>query len=138
MTKQQEGTLQGALVTGNFSIQATMPNGKTINVSGYLYEGESVESVNTRVNLFHDIVDHQRTRSEIPELEARRDQGINALKDMKNVLENLEAKQKNGAKLTSQEKLTIQNLGTNIVRVSEDIEKGELAISEAKKKVGLG
>ena len=89
MTEQQEGTLQGALVTGNFSIQATMPNGKTINVSGYLYEGESVESVNTRVNLFHDIVDHQRTRSEIPELEARRDQGINALKDIKNVLENL-------------------------------------------------
>jgi hypothetical protein len=53
-------------------------------------------------------------------------------------LENLESKQKNGAKLTSQEKLTIQNMGTNITRVTEDIEKGELAISEAKKKVGLG
>ena len=137
MTEKQEGTLQGALVTGNFSIQATMPNGKTINVSGYLYEGESVESVNNRVNLFHDIVDHQRTRSEIPELEARRDQGIQALSQMKDVLAGLEAKQKNGGKLTSQEKLTIQNMGTNITRVSEDIEKGEKAISDAKKKVGL-
>jgi len=29
-------------------------------------------------------------------------------------------------------------MGTNITRVTEDIEKGELAISEAKKKVGLG
>lgn len=137
MSKQEEGTLQGALVTGNFSIQATMPNGKTINVSGYLYEGESVESVNNRVNLFHDIVDFQRTRSEIPELEARRDQGVVALNQMKDVLASLEAKQKNGGKLTSQEKLTIQNMGTNITRVTEDIEKGEKAIFDAKKKVGL-
>lgn len=72
MSKQEEQTtLSGALVTGNFTIQATMPNGKSMNVSGYLYEGESVESVNQRVSLFQDIVDFQRTRAEIPELELK-------------------------------------------------------------------
>ena len=66
-TKSQEQPLNAALITGNFTITATMPNDKTINVAGYLYEGESIQSVNQRVSLFQDIVDFQRTKAEIPE-----------------------------------------------------------------------
>lgn len=130
-------TLTGALVTGNFSIQANMPNAKQITVSGYLYEGESVESVNERVNLFHDIVDFQRTRSEIPELEAKRDQMTNALSQMRDVLSDLERKQNEGKKLTSQEKMTLQNMGVSIAKVNEDLQKGAKAIADAKAKVGM-
>lgn len=136
MDKKQESVLSGALVTGNFTIQAQLPMGKNITVSGYLYEGESVESVNQRVNLFHDIVDFQRTRAEIPELEAKKDQMVVQLGQMKDVLSELEVKKVNG-KLSSQDKQMLINMVNSITKVTEEITKGEKAIADAKAKVKL-
>lgn len=136
MDKKQESVLSGALVTGNFTINAQLPMGKSITVSGYLYEGESVESVNHRVNLFHDIVDFQRTRSEIPELEAKKDQMVVQLGQMRDVLAELEVKKHDG-KLSSQEKQMLVNMSNSITKVTEEIEKGEKAIASAKAKVGM-
>lgn len=135
--KPEESTLNGALVTGNFTIQAQMPMGKNITVSGYLYEGESIESVNNRVNLFHDIVDFQRTRSEIPELEAKRDQLVKQLEQMRDVMASLDKKKSDGAKLSSQEKQTLEQMLANIKHCSGEIEKGNAAIATAKAKVGM-
>lgn len=132
--KKQESVLSGALVTGNFTINAQLPMGKSITVSGYLYEGESVESVNNRVNLFHDIVDFQRTRAEIPELEAKKDQMVVQLGQMKDVLAELEVKKVNN-KLSSQDKQMLINMANSITKVTEEIAKGEKAIAEAKAKV---
>ena len=134
--KKQEPVLSGALVTGNFTIQAQLPMGKSITVSGYLYEGESVESVNNRVNLFHDIVDFQRTRAEIPELEAKKDQMIVQLTQMKEVLAGLEVKKAAG-KLSSQEKQMIVNMAASITKVTEELGKGEKAIAAAHAKVKM-
>jgi len=136
MSQDKNHTLSGALVTGNFTIQAQLPMGKNITVSGYLYEGESVESVNQRVNLFHDIVDFQRTRAEIPELEVKRDQMVIQLGQMRDVLAGLEVK-KMESKLSSQEKQMIVNMTNSIAKVTEEIEKGEKAIAAAKAKVKL-
>lgn len=136
MDKKQESVLSGALVTGNFTIQAQLPMGKSITVSGYLYEGESVESVNHRVNLFHDVADFQRTRAEIPELEAKKDQMVIQLGQMKDVLAGLEVKKVNG-KLSSQDKQMLINMANSITKVTEEIGKGEKAIADAKAKVKL-
>jgi hypothetical protein len=124
-------------ITGNFTIQATLPNGKTMNISGYVYDGETVESVNDRVDLFHDILDRQRVRSEIPELEAKRDQTVAALGQMRDVMANLDKKKSEGVKLTSQEKQTLENLALSVKHAQENIQKGETAIAEAKIKAGL-
>lgn len=124
-------------ITGNFTIQATLPNGKTMNISGYVYDGESIESVNDRVDLFHDILDRQRVRSEIPELEAKRDQTVAALTQMRDVLTNLQERKAKGEKLMSQDKQTLQNLEMSVKHAQENIEKGEKAIAEAKIKAGL-
>ena len=51
-------------VTGNFTLTANLPNGKNFSVSGYLYSGESMESINDRVDILHDVVDRQRTRAD--------------------------------------------------------------------------
>ena len=124
-------------ITGNFTIQATLPNGKTMNISGYVYDGESIESVNQRVDLFHDILDRQRTRAEIPELEAKRDQTVAALTQMRDVLTNLQERKAKGEKLMSQDKQTLQNLEMSVKHAQENIEKGEKAIADAKLKAGL-
>lgn len=132
-----EKTMSGALVTGNFTIQAQMPNGKNMTVSGYLYEGESVESVNQRVNLFHDVVDFQRTRSEIPELEAKLGASVSRLEDIRMHYKVLLDKQESGKKLNSQETGALAVMDVNVNKHIQDIKDGEKAVAEAKAKVGM-
>lgn len=133
----EQKTLTGALVTGNFTITATMPQGKNINVCGYLYEGESVESVNDRVNVFHDIVDFQRTRSEIPELQLKLEGSIKRLEEIKGHYSVLLDKQNKGGKITSQEKQALSVMDINVKKHLEDIEDGKKVIAEARAKVGM-
>ena len=127
----------GVAVTGNYNLSATLPNGKTFAVSGYLYDGESFESVNARVDILHDVLDRQRTRAEIPELEAKRDQMIKQLDQRREHMSSLDKKQSAGGKLTSQEKLAITNISNSVGKVQEEIDKGTQAIADAKAKVGL-
>lgn len=124
-------------VMGNFSIGAQMANGKTFSVSGYLFDGESEESLNRRLDLLHDVTDRQRLRSEIPELEAKRDQMIKQLDQMKEHMQGLETKTKDGKCLTSQEKLALKNIGSSLDKIQSDIDKGAVAIAEAKAKTGM-
>lgn len=127
----------GNAVTGNFTLQCQMPNGKSFNISGYIYDQESVESLNGRVDILHDVMDRQRTRSEIPELEAKRDQMVRQMIQMREVMAELEAKQSEGKKLSSQEKLTLQNMAVSLTKVSSEVDKGGVEIEEARKKVGM-
>lgn len=136
-SKAQESVLTGALVTGNFTITATLPNGKTMNVSGYLYEGESVESINNRVSLFDDVVDFQRTRSEITELEVKLKQSISRLKDIQMHYSVILAKKERGEKLNAQEKGALDVMDINVKKHYEDIEEGKASVLAAKTKVGL-
>jgi hypothetical protein len=136
MTKEAS-TISGALVTGNFTINATMPNGKSIVVSGYLYEGESIESVNQRVSLFDDIVDFQRTRSEIHELELKYKASISRLEDIKLHYSVILGKKERGEKLSSQEKSALDVMDVNIKKHNEDLLEGAEAIAVAKRKVGV-
>ena len=129
----------GMAVTGNFSLNAQLGAnaGKSMVISGYLYDGESIGSVNDRVDAMHTIMDRQRLRAEIPELEAKRDQMIQQMDQMRDHLTGLEAKQGLGGKLTSQDKLAMQNITTSLVKVQQEIEKGGHAIVAAKIKCGV-
>lgn len=125
-------------VMGNFSLNATMADGKTFSVSGYLFDKESFESLNARVDLLHDVVDRQRTRAEIPQLEAVRDQKIRQLDQMREHMNGLDQRVSGGGKpLTSQEKLALKNISESIGKVQEDIDKGAEAIAQAKAKTGM-
>ena len=137
-TKSQEQPLNAALITGNFTITATMPNDKTINVAGYLYEGESIQSVNQRVSLFQDIVDFQRTKAEIPKLEVELDVSIRRIADMQAHYGVLVAKKEKGGKMSVQEKQALEVMDVNVKHHFENVEKGRAAIAEAKAKVEAG
>lgn len=126
----------GNAVTGNFQLQAQMPNGKAFSVSGYLFDGESVESVNSRLDLLHGIVDRVRMRAEIPELEAKLDQRIIQLGQLKDAIAASETKSTT-TKLSSQEKLNLTNWMTSVSKINEDIDKGRAEIARNKAAVGL-
>jgi len=124
-------------VLGNFQLSAQLPQGKSINVQGYLMAGESVESLNQRLDLLHDVMDRQRTRAEIPELEVKLEQSIKRLDEIKAHYTALNMKKAEGKTMTTQEKQALGVQDVNINHIMEDIEKGRVAISVAKAKVGM-
>jgi hypothetical protein len=130
-----EKVISGELTTGSFTLQAQMPGGKTVTMSGYIYASNTLDAVNKQVDFMHDVLDRQRVRAEIPELEAKLDQRNVALGNLKDAMAGLEKKRDNGGKLSSAEKKMIDDMNTNIFRVIEDIKKGEEAIATAKKAV---
>jgi hypothetical protein len=139
-TKKSEAVNpSGQAITGNYSLQATLAgsSGRSMQVSGYIYDGESKESLDARLDILQEVIERQRTRSEIPELEAKREQMIKGLEQAREVMADLESKQAAGTGLSSQERLNLRNMKTNITKVNEEIQKGEKAIQEAKVKAGV-
>lgn len=132
----EEKIVDGELVTGNYTIQGAMPMGKSITMSGYIYASNTVEGINKQIDTMHDVMDRQRLRAEIPELEAKMDQRMAGMRNMKDALEALQAKKVGGAKLSSAEKKMVDDMITSIRVVSQDIDKGLIAIEDAKKKAG--
>lgn len=128
-----------SVITGNFELTAQLAgsSGKAMRVSGYIYDGESIESVNARLDLLQEAIDRQRTRSEIPELEAKREQMVRGMEQARDVLAEMEGKQKRGESLSSQERLNMRNLSTSIAKANEEIIKGAEAIADAKLKAGV-
>jgi hypothetical protein len=134
MTQKTE--LTGALVTGNFTFNATLPNGKTLAISGYVYEGESLESVNARVTAFDDIVNHQRDRNEVEVLEAKLAAAIDQLEVNHIHYGAMLKKRDAGGKLTAAEKSALEVMDINVKRHNDEIQKGQDAITALKEKIG--
>lgn len=134
--KKPIGTGDKAII-GNFNLQAQLPNSRTISIAGYVYEGEALASLNDRLDICQEAIDRQRFRCEIPELEIAREQRVTALRQMEEHMSGIEQKERDGKKLTSQERMTLQNMQVNLKKVNEDIEKGDKAIASAKLKAGV-
>ena len=123
---------------GTFQLSAELANKRGIGCSISILAGEDTASINAKLDLAQAAIERQRTRCEIPELEAARDQRMLGLEQARQVMAELEKKQQDGGRLSSQEQLTLRNLGVNIEKAVEDIEKGAKAIVEAKRVAGVG
>lgn len=134
--EQQAGDTR--LILGNFNLTAQMPNGRTMAVSGYIYSDDEAEALNKRLDLYQEVIERQRVRCEIPELEAKREGMIQHLEGVKVQLAGLEKQQRESGKLSSQDRMNLKNAGQNIVHIQREIDKGEQAIAEAKRKAGVG
>lgn len=126
-------------ITGQFVLQAALAgsSGRSMNITGYIYDGESVESLNERLDQLQEVIERQRTRAEIPELEAKREQMIKGVSNARDVLVALEEKQR-ASSLSTSERQQVGNMRVSIAKMLEEIDKGEAAIAEAKKRAGVG
>lgn len=131
---------EARVALGNFNLTAQLAggSGKTMTVAGYIYSDDDEAALNARLDLYQRVIDRQRTIAEIPELEAKREQMVKGMMQAREILTDLENRQKNGEKLSSQERMNLQNMSVNIQKVTEEIDKGEVAIREAKLKAGVG
>lgn len=126
---------QQAPTIGQFTLQATLPHGKTANVSTYLLEGESEKSINDRLDVIHAILDRQRTYAEIPELELKLAAKMDELENINRHFSHAVAQRDSGVKLTAEKKTFLSHYETNVDYLVNEIKKGEKAISDAKAKL---
>lgn len=126
------GNNNDGLVTGTFTFNAQLPNGKTLSMSGYLAQGEDRESINLKMDTCAQAIDRQRLIAEVPELEAKLQQMEDALEQMTVIMMSVESSQKKGAKLTSAQKTQMDAFAVNIPKVKKDIERGQAAVAHAR------
>lgn len=125
-------------IMGNFQLSAQLPDGKSFSVSGYLFSGESVESLNARLDLLAGVTERQRVIAEIPELEKKLVAANDRLAEYLGFCNELRAKQERSPKqLSGQEKQQLDVMDVNVRKLREDIEKGVQTIAENKAKVGM-
>ena len=126
-----QGDNNGGAVAGSFTMQAQLPNGKSLTFSGYVLQGEALADINAKLDVASAVVERQRKIAEIPVLEADLDQKLRQKTHMESHLIELQGKDK----LTSQEKQLINTYTVSLKNSDEDIAKGVKAITEARREL---
>jgi len=126
-----QGNNNGGAVAGSFTMSAQMPNGKSLTFSGYILQGEALADINEKLDVASAVVERQRLASEIPVLEKTMEQQTKARGQVEAIIGELSGKEK----LTSQEKQQLNTMRVNLKSIDDDIRKGEVAISDARRQL---
>jgi hypothetical protein len=120
-------------VLGNFAITLPAPNGASLSISGYVYEAESLESLNERMDTCREALIRQQAILEIPELGKKIEMLESMLNQHQKAYAALLEKKKVKAKLASAEESQLTNLPVQIKSITDELEKGKAKIAEVKK-----
>jgi flagellar biosynthesis chaperone FliJ len=124
--------MENTPVLGNFQINLPAPNGASLSVNGYVYEGESLESLVDRMNMMRGALESQQRALELPVLEERIAQLDRTLEQVMSAYADLLEKQKQ-KQLATTEKPHLRNYPLQIKQLKEEIEKGRSKIAEFRK-----
>jgi len=123
------------VVAGTFDITLNLSDHRGIKMTGYVYSDDTPREINQRVDQFQDVLDRQSIRADVIKKEAEIAGHLINLENFKQAYGELKAKQDAGAKLTSQEKLGLQNFDPGVKRAMESIESLRAAIKAARAKL---
>ncbi|WP_157664118.1 hypothetical protein [Burkholderia ubonensis] len=136
---QASQEVTAATVIGNFTITLPAPNQAQLSASGYLVEGESKDSLDSRMDMVREALQRQQRMLEIPVLEAHIEQWEKARDDVArayaDLLERQNAKSsgKAGAKaLSSQEQANLKNAPQQLKGIETELEKARKKIADAR------
>ncbi|MFT4068931.1 hypothetical protein [Paraburkholderia sp.] len=133
MSDLTQASQEVTAVLGNFSITLPAPNGAQLSVSGYVYAGESRESLDERMDVCRSSLERQQRLMEIPVLEAQLEHLEKAKVDMERAyLDLLERQKKTPKALPSQEQANLRNYPLQIKGVDEQIGKAQKKIADAR------
>lgn len=119
-------------VLGNFAINLPAPNGASVSISGYIYEAESLESLNERMDVAREALTRQQQILELPELEKKIEMYATMLEQHQKAYASLLEKKKAGAKVASQDQAQLTNLPIQIKQITNELEKGKAAVAKLK------
>ncbi|RQQ54301.1 hypothetical protein DF121_08140 [Burkholderia stagnalis] len=124
---------------GNFTITLPAPNQAQLSASGYLVEGESKDSLDSRMDMVREALQRQQRMLEIPVLEAHIEQWEKARDDVEHayadLLQRNKDKQsgKSGAKsLSSQEQANLKTYPVQLKGIEAELEKARKKIADAR------
>jgi len=120
-------------VLGNFQINLPAPNGAAVSISGYVYESESLESLNERMDTCREALLRQQAILEIPVLEKAIEAQVKMLEDHRKAYADLLERSKAKNKLTSQEQAQMTNLPVQIKQIEKYLDEGKAKIASVKK-----
>jgi chromosome segregation ATPase len=120
-------------VLGNFQINLPAPNGASVSISGYVYEAESLESLNDRMDTCREALLRQQAILELPELEKKIEMYATMLEQHQKAYAALLEKKRGKVKIASAEESQLTNLPTQIKQITSELEKGKAAIAKLKK-----
>lgn len=124
-------------------IAVELPNKRSISVQGNFELHAPEEFINAEFDKIMGVVDRQRTRAEIPIIEAEMKQRRNMLKTAEEqclkLAESIEAAAHPDPKRRTQinvanEKTALENAKTTVEKIRADIADGEETLGEMKKK----
>ncbi|MHB9838514.1 hypothetical protein Q8F57_027170 [Paraburkholderia terrae] len=120
-------------VLGNFSFTLPAPNGAQLSISGYLYAGESKESLDDRMDVCRESLARQQKLLEVPVLEAHLEQLEKARVDLSRAYADLlDRSNKTPKSLPSQEQANLKNYPLQIKNIEEQLEKAHAKIAAAR------
>src|ERR1700746_793997 len=120
-------------VLGNFQINLPAPNGASVSISGYVYEADSLESLNERMDTCREALLRQQAILEIPVLEKAIEAQVKMLEDHRKAYADLLERSKAKYKLTSKEQAQMTNLPTQIKQIEKYLDEGKAKIASVKK-----
>lgn len=131
-------------VTGTFQATMQLTQARSLMVTGHLYSDDTAAELNGRIDMAQDAIERQAVRCEIANKEQQIKGQVEAIAHFRDQLEDLRARQNPAghspnaprpAKLSSQEKLALENGARTILKAEESIEKLQGEIAEARKKL---
>lgn len=120
-------------VLGNFQINLPAPNGASVSISGYVYESESLESLNERMDTCREALIRQQAILEVPVLEKEVEALERMLEDHRKAYADLLERSKSKARLTSQDDASMRNLPVQIKQIEKKLAEGQSKIASVKK-----
>jgi F0F1-type ATP synthase epsilon subunit len=134
-------------VAGNFQCQAQLSGNRTIVMTGYVYHKDDAAKISARVDLVQDELDRQILRCDIQNKELQRKAMMEGVVQVRDQLADFQARQEGAGtglskdeprrqKLSSQEKLALQNGDAQVKKMLENVASLDKAILEGKRKLG--
>jgi GTPase SAR1 family protein len=135
--QSQSANAQAATVIGNFSITLPAPNSAQLSASGYLVEGESRDSLDSRMDMAREALQRQQRMLEVPVIEAHIEQYEKAREDIErayaDLLERSNASKKAGVKnLSSQEQANLKTYPAQLKGIEAELAKARKKIADAR------
>lgn len=124
---------ENTAVLGNFQINLPAPNGASISISGYVYESESLDSLNERMDTCREALLRQQTILEVPVLEKEIQHLEKMLHDHQLAYKDVLEKKNGKGKVTSQEDASLRNLPIQIKQIQDKLDEGKGKIALVKK-----
>lgn len=122
-------------LAGTFDVTVNLTDRRGIKINGYIYSDDTPADINRRIDQAQDALDRQAIRTDLVNKEAQIAGHVANLENMAESYDALVALQKDGTKLTSQQKLYLLNHAQSVQKAKEQIASLESAIAAGKRKL---